>query len=298
MLCKFISALASAKCRVSPWWVWFSKCPHGPGSTESPTGSGGNWRVLGQGALLGAQRCSCSYCCCRRMNFGNSCSKGSWAAVKRRNAAGLLLQRWFGVRRCITDSLPLLGTGLSGRQRRTKDELISPHLSWWTERFLLHLVSNTVQPPPTVHSNLASLPLPKVKFANLTLGKGREANEAWDNPKSLLLRCQSYLSPVGSRQGQVQEPWCLWRGRNLSSQRETPQVLPAGSGPSLAASLSFAQQHSTAGARTDTQPSPAMAGCPAVLGKWWSVILSLPGRQHVGRTSPSPKLAHCPPCCL
>lgn len=43
--------LASATFRVPRWWVWFSKCPRAPGSTENPTGSRESLRVLGQGAL-------------------------------------------------------------------------------------------------------------------------------------------------------------------------------------------------------------------------------------------------------
>lgn len=83
--------------------------------------------------------------------------------------------------------------------------------------------------------------------------------------KDLVLRWQSYLSPAGSRQGQIHEPWCH------SSQQEASQVLPGVKGPSLAASLSFPQQHSHSWGR-DRHTAPLLP---------WHSLLSCPGEVMV-----------------
>lgn len=185
--------------------------------------------------------------------------------------------------------------GLSGRLRRTKDELISSHRRWWTERFLLHLVSNAVQPPPLVHS---TLPI----YLLVREGRWQEANEAWDNPQGFggnPISAQRAQGRTKSRNPDACEGAGtfppsrkhprFYRGKRLSL------CCPSLLSPAAQPQLGHGQTHST---------PPAMAGghgwtlCSAVLGQWWSVILSLTGRLHVGRNSPSPKLTHSPPCLL
>lgn len=100
--------------------------------------------------------------------------------------------------------------------------------------------------------------------------------------------------PSGLKAGQVQEPWCLWTGS-----RKHPRFYQQGQAPALLPPSPFPSSTATAGAQTDTQHFSCHGTlCSAVLGKRWSVILSLPGRQHMGRNSPSSKLAHSPPCLL
>lgn len=117
MLCEFISVPCVSKIRVSPWWVWLSKCPRAPGSTESPTGNGGSLRVLGQGALPRVPSGACApTAAAGGLTLGITAAKGAglqsegemlWVIALR----GCHSQGWFGGSSCITDSLPLLGSG-------------------------------------------------------------------------------------------------------------------------------------------------------------------------------------------
>lgn len=68
----------------------------------------------------------------------------------------------------------------------------------------------------------------------------------------------------------------------VKGQQKTPQVLPAGSGPSLAASLSFPQQHSHSWG-TDRHT--------ALLLPWHS-LLSCPGEAMVSNPVTPRKAAH------
>lgn len=138
-LCEFISVSCVSKIQgftmvglifrvpSCPWQPWK---PHRQwGKLE------GSWP---RGFANSPHSCLCSYCCCRRINFGNYCSKGIWAADRRRNAVsdcseGLPLPRDDLGGEQLYHKL-IAFAGLSGRLRRAKDELISPHISWCTER--------------------------------------------------------------------------------------------------------------------------------------------------------------------
>lgn len=88
MLCEFISAPCVSKIQgftmvglifrgpSCPWQHWKPRRWWGKLEGSWPRGF----------AESSACRCLRSYRCCRRINFGNYCSKGIWAAVRRRNA--------------------------------------------------------------------------------------------------------------------------------------------------------------------------------------------------------------------
>lgn len=207
-----------------------------PSSTESPAGSGGSPRAPREGL----------HSLCGGWPLGMAGTKGAGLQPWKEKCwwwslcGGCHCQRGFGAG-SHTDSLPLLGTGLEGRLRRTEDKLPFPHHGWLKYRgFLQQLGSNKGQTPTSSRQHLDNLFISK--GGQLLIRGQMEPGTTLSAPSICYRALQAYLSlPYGLKAGP--NPGLRdRRSTDIPALQETPLVL--GAGPGLLPPSPFPSQHS------------------------------------------------------